>query len=211
MKPIIKITNLKLSYESFTVLNKVNLDINSNELTVIIGGNGSGKTTLIKAILGLHPIDHGQILIKGEKNTQAIISKNISYVPQYAKFDRDFPITVKEIIQLECNDRKKCNIGISGHLEEFNAGQLSNKKIGDLSGGELQKVMIARALIKDTDILILDEPTNNLDSKAIEYFQNKVNKLIASKKTIIIITHDVSFLNQVKNKKTYQIKNGSLQ
>lgn len=207
MNNIITIKNLTLSFEKFTVIENLSLQIKKGQLIFITGGNGSGKTTLIKSMIGLQPIQSGTIYINGKKNTQQVISENVSYTPQFANFDRSFPITVAEIIQLECRQAEKCNAGVIGHLKEFSADKLSDKKISDLSGGELQKVMIARSLVTQTEILIFDEPTNNLDTKSITYFQKLIKKLHDNGKTIIIVTHDEHLSSHFKKAKIYKIEN----
>lgn len=196
MKTLLNIKNLEVSYNGRKVLKGINLDINVGERVYLLGGNGAGKSTLIKAILGLVKIDDGEILLGKEKLNQAIIASHFGYVPQYTELDRSFPISVEEIIKLECGFSNSCPSGVSGHLKEFDAEFLLGRKLSDLSGGEFQKVLIARALVTDPDILLLDEPTNNLDQEALVNLSTLIDNFQNEGKTVVIVTHDHEVINQ---------------
>lgn len=192
---IIQVQNLTVKFQNNLVLDNVNCKIKAGELVHIFGANGSGKTTLIKTILGIVKPNKGTIKIYNKPLNQNIISKHIGYVPQYTNIPRDFPISVSELIELECNAANHCPLGVTGHLEVLNSENLNDKKIDSLSGGEFQKVLIARALTTNPDIIILDEPINNLDEKTQHDLINFIHKLNEeSKKTILMITHDQSAL-----------------
>ena len=186
MKPLVKITDVTFGYAGVTILSGINLVINKGDYVLITGGNGSGKSTLIKLILGLIKPVKGEIKMSDPK----LVEKSVGYVSQSINIDKDFPITVKELILLECKVSKNlCKLSPQVHLAVFNAENLVDKKIGELSGGELQKVLISRALVTDPDILILDEPTNNLDKLAQKNLHNLLKKLNKQGKTIIQVTH----------------------
>jgi len=186
MKPQIKISDVTFNYAGVAIISEINLVINKGDYVLITGGNGSGKSTLIKLILGLIKPNKGKI----ETSSLKLIEKSVGYVSQSINVDKDFPITVKELILLECKVSKNlCELSPQIHLSMFNAEYLVDKKIGELSGGELQKVLISRALVTDPDILILDEPTNNLDKLARENLHNLLKKLNKQEKTIIQVTH----------------------
>lgn len=209
MSSTIKVNQLSFGYNSHSVLQDVDLEIRPGELVYFVGGNGSGKSTLIKLILGLLDQDKGQVLIDDKPRTQSIVSKYFGYVPQYADIDRGFPITVREAIRLECQVAQNCSIGVEGHLERFRAEKLMDKKLSELSGGQFQKVMIARALVTDPQILILDEPTNNLDTQAHEYLHQIGAELLKQGKTLIIVTHDVHELEHAEtNPRVFEFLDG---
>lgn len=190
-KTAITVKDLQVAFDDNLVIENASFTIETGEFIYVLGGNGSGKTTLIKAITGLVPIRSGSIDIFGKTNSSEVVSQHIGYVPQYTKIDKSFPITVSEMIELECHTSGSCDIGAGGHLKIFNAEKLAKRKINQLSGGEFQKVLLARAMVTDPDILILDEPTNNLDRDTQQSLFTTLHKLAEEQaKTIILITHD---------------------
>lgn len=192
----ITLKNLTIKNGNNTLINNGNINILKGSINYLIGTNGSGKTTLLKTILGIEN-NTGIIKIFDEKNSQSNVAKYINYLPQYSNIDKTFPITVYEMIKISCTKGNKCPLSVIGHLKEFNAEKLINKKIKELSGGEFQKAMIARALIGDKPILILDEPLNNLDHKSEQNLINLLRKLNKEKgKTILITTHDLSIIDE---------------
>lgn len=212
-KPLLQIKNLEVAYGSNIVLNNINLDIFKGDYVVIIGGNGSGKSTLLKTILGLTSVKIGQILYKGKSINQETVAKNFGYLAQHSDFFRDFPITVKELIKLECNiSTKSCPFNPSYHLKILDADSLVDKSISKLSGGELQKVMISRALITNPSVLLLDEPSNNLDKET----NSKLLKLLSNlwkidKKTIIHVTHHLGDMEKIgKDIKCYRLSESTI-
>lgn len=203
------INKLNLAYGKTSVIKDLTCEIAKGKITYIIGGNGAGKSTLIKALIGRHPLQSGTIKVFGEANSSANIAKYIGYVPQYSNIDRTFPITVDEMIALECGEPDTCKVGISGHLHIFDAEKLLHKKISDLSGGELQKTLIARALVSNPEILILDEPFNNLDHETEVDLIELLRKLHDEQgKTIIFVTHDLGIIN-IKDSDTLYLTHGA--
>ena len=165
MTKLIEIEDVSISYGRLEVVDHVSFDIHENDFLAIVGPNGSGKTTLMKAILNLVPIQGGRI-----SHHESISQADIGYLPQ-ASFlgDKHFPATVKEIIATGLpqqnlwrlsKENEKAIRQVSGLLD---IKHLLNKKIGHLSGGQHQRVLMARALVKAPKILILDEPTSALD------------------------------------------------
>lgn len=192
---MIALKNVSISYGNNKVISELSGVFSTGKITYILGGNGAGKSSLIKAILGITPLDKGQITIEGKLLDKKTIASLVGYVPQYASFDRDFPISVSEVIELQCLE-KHCPIGIEGHLKIFGAEKLMHKRISDLSGGELQKVLIAKALVTNPEIIVLDEPFNNLDHETeadLIGLLQKINREL--KKTIILVTHDLGIIN----------------
>lgn len=190
MTNIISVQNLSVERNQQFVLSDVSINIAPRSFNFIVGGNGSGKSTLIKAILGIVQPQSGKVLINTELNTQQVVAKYIGYVPQSTTIDRSFPISVSEMIQLECSRSERCAHGLNHHLELLGSDHLLDKKLSNLSGGEFQKVLIARALVTDPQIIILDEPTNNLDSASQTELYALLREQNELGKTIIIITHD---------------------
>lgn len=165
-KTILKVTDLNFAYEQQSVLNKVSLTVYDRDYIGIIGPNGGGKTTLIKLILGLLKPQHGTINYGIEKS-------DIGYLPQGNPVDESFPITVKEVVAsglkhglvlgkaMRKNDRTK----VSKMLDRVGLNSLAQRSIGELSGGEFQRTLLARAIISNPRLLVLDEPDTHVDNK----------------------------------------------
>ena len=217
-KGSIKLVNASFSFEDKKILEKVNLKINKDEITVISGGNGAGKSTLINIILGLLPLNAGDYLID-EKNISISdynLSNLIGYVPQEINLIDD---TVENNIAFGENEIEIDYKSIIAISKELQFDELLIKRLNDknfmagengqnLSGGQKQKIVLARSLYKDPEILIMDEPTSAFDEDNINLFYKLILKL-KGKKTIIIITHDEKVKNLANN--NYLIKNGSIQ
>ena len=169
---VIKICDLHFSYGNPVILEDIQLDIKANEFVGMVGPNGSGKTTLLKIILGLLDPDKGSVEVLGKQPHQAV--KEIGYMPQFTAFSRDFPINVEETVHMGRLGNTS-SIGFFSKKDKQLAGEsmeaveildLKKRSIGSLSGGQLQRVLIARALACNPKIMILDEPTANVDMKA---------------------------------------------
>lgn len=190
---ILKVKNLSTGYHGLDVLKSVSFEVNEGDYFCIIGSNGSGKSTLIKCLLGLVPHSNGEIEF-------AVSNQEIAYLPQISTIPREMPATVKEVIMTGLqksgkrlpfytrDDVKTCNSA----AETLDIKNLMKKKIGELSGGQLQRVLLARALCRKPKILILDEPTSGLDEKSTGTLYSLLDKLNDEEKmTIIMITHDL--------------------
>ena len=190
----IEINDVSVNYGPVYALQNINLKVKSKEFLGIIGPNGGGKTTLLKALLGLLKPTTGSISIKG--------NHTIGYVPQFTFFDRNFPISVLETILMgrlpkkiswfhrySAKDKKRAE----EIMNQLGILEFKNRQIGQLSGGQLQKVLIARALIIDPEILILDEPTASLDTKTKKEIY-EILKMLNEDKTILIVSHDLEDL-----------------
>ena len=198
---VIEIRDLDFSYGGPTILENIQLDIEEKEFVGMVGPNGSGKTTLLKIILGLLKPDKGSVKILGKTPHQSV--KEIGYMPQFTPFSRNFPITVEETV-LMGRLGKTSKIGLFGKADKELAAEsmeavevinLRKRPIGSLSGGQLQRVLIARALTCNPEIMILDEPTANVDMKVEKDIFDLLKKL-NEKITIIVVTHDIGFISQ---------------
>ncbi len=197
MQSAIHIENLTVYYNRTPALNDVCLDVADGEFLGIIGPNGGGKSTLLKTILGLIPVDSGTIKIYGEDAKSRKIS--IGYVPQFASLDKRFPITVLEVVLTGTlktgltpfhhytQDDKKCAMET---LEQVGIAELSDRQVSALSGGEFQRMLIARALAVQPKLLLLDEPTASVDAASREQIYELLSQL-NQKMTIILVTHDL--------------------
>ena len=212
MKRAILVKNLTLGYGKNKVINSADFEIFEQDFVCVVGANGAGKSTLIKAILGLIPFKTGQILF-GEN----ISRREIGFLPQEAKIDLNFPATVFEIVMsgnlgrmgkriFYRKDDKERAVEI---LKKLGILKLKNASFFELSGGQKQKVLLARALIATSKILILDEPSNNLDFKSRKDFYKILKDLNKAGLTIVMITHDIDADDLIGNK-VINIKEGDV-
>ena len=197
-----KIENFGVTIGTTKILEDVNIHIHCGELTAIIGPHGAGKSTLLKAILG--DLKHtGQLRYldaKGERTGHPLIG----YVPQHLSFDTNTPTSVLDLFNA-CNTKaptwllstKKSEDRARRSLSIANAEHLTKKRLGALSGGELQRVLLALALDPVPDLLLLDEPVSGIDQKGLEMFYSTVSEL--RKKydlSIILVSHDLDLVEQ---------------
>lgn len=197
MDTALHVENLYVNYGQTPVLTGICLDVLDKEFLGIIGPNGGGKTTLLKSILGLIPVLSGKILIYGDKSEKR--NTQIGYVPQFSLVDRNFPICVTDVVLAsmlksglhpfhrytqEQKERAK------EHLATVGMEKLGHRQISALSGGEFQRLLIARALAVEPRIILLDEPTASVDPKFKEHFYELLEKL-NKEMTIVLVSHDL--------------------
>ncbi|MHA1253549.1 MAG: metal ABC transporter ATP-binding protein [Candidatus Helarchaeota archaeon] len=202
MEPILEIKDLSVSYENVMALENINLEIYRGDYVGIFGPNGSGKTTLLKAILGLIKPDKGIIKLFNSDDLKKMRIK-IGYVPQNPSVKRNFPASVIEVVEMGLYGKigflkpiKKEHRKIAERaLHKVHMGAFKNRPIGHLSGGELQKVMVARAIVSNPEILLLDEPTSALDFVMTGELMTLLKELNEKYKlTIIAINHNLNLL-----------------
>lgn len=195
LEPILQFKNVDFSYAREMVLRDVSFDIFSKDFLAIIGPNGGGKSTLMKLMLGLLKPRSGNILYS--KNWR----HRVGYVPQDTAVNKDFPIQVIDVVKMGLLKPKPFGFRSSLSqdkrvfeiLNRLGIAELSKKKIGDLSGGQRQKVLIARALCGHPEVLMLDEPTSNIDTKSQKEIYDLL-KFLNNFYSIIVISHDISIL-----------------
>lgn len=192
----IKINNLKKQYDDRLVLNIDNLNIRSGKITGLVGANGSGKTTFLKIIAGLDNEYDGEIEYNNNKINEGIQKKltlvfQKPYMLKTTVYENiKYPLKIRKLPKEEMNER------VENILDKLKINNLKNKKATSLSGGEGQKVAMARALVFEPEMILLDEPTSNIDKESTELIEREIiNYNKESDKTVIIITHDI---NQAK-------------
>jgi len=213
MPPIIEVKNLSVNYGQTEALKNVSFAILNGDFVGLAGPNGAGKTTLIKAILGLIPVSSGSIDILGNKLDKFNNWGKIGYLPQKSStINALFPAIVNEIVILGLLSQKKFpkrttkndQIKVNNILNDLGISDFKNKMLGELSGGQQQKVLLARALVSNPEILIFDEPSTALDPNSRESFFKLVQKLNKEKGiAIILITHDTGYIGSYANKLMY--------
>lgn len=191
-KPIIEVRGLTVAYGNQIVLDNLSCTIHEGELTAVLGPNGCGKSTLIKAILGLIPISSGQILVAGKDISQSL--HLLGYVPQRFHFDLSSPITVKEFLSYSLKPTSS-KMSIKEKLSEVDMENFEDRRLTDLSGGQLQRILIARSLLNNPKILLLDEPEAGIDIAAEKSFYSLIKHLDDKHNiTVVLVTHEVELV-----------------
>jgi len=198
MKPILEISEVSAAYNGEHVLENINLAIERYDFIGVIGPNGGGKTTLLKLILGLIKPVSGRIIM----DKKVLDYNKIGYLPQLPESDIEFPVSVKDVVlsglmhnkgasaRMTKTDRMKADT----ILEELGIAKHRKKALSELSGGELQRVYLGRALIGSPEMLLLDEPGNFVDSSFEQGFNEKLKEL-NERITILMVSHDIGTIS----------------
>ena len=183
-------------------LDDVTFSITKGKKVAVVGPNGGGKSTLFNALAGLVPVVNGSLKINGLSPQDA--KGSISYVPQRDLINRNFPLSVKQVVEmglvsknsLNLFSRKQINFKIKEALENVGLSEKINQNINNLSGGQFQRVLIARGLAQDADILLLDEAFSAVDVGAQEDIMSLISDINLDGKTILVATHDINNLEE---------------
>jgi len=199
--PVVGVEHLTFAYQTTPVLEDVSFTVAAREFVSVVGPNGGGKTTLLKLMLGLLQPQRGTIHVFGRPPIE--VRQRIGYVPQHAQFDPQFPVTALDVVLMG-------RLGISAALgpasradrraalkalDEVGLADYARRPLPALSGGQRQRVLIARALASEPELLLLDEPTANLDIAVQGDFLELLHKL-NERMTILLVSHDVGFVSQ---------------
>ncbi|HEB62983.1 MAG TPA: zinc ABC transporter ATP-binding protein ZnuC [Gammaproteobacteria bacterium] len=187
---LIEVKEVSLRIQDNTILENINLNLNTGETVALIGPNGAGKSSLVRLILGLTKATTGSVYIKPETR--------IGYVPQKFSIDNTLPLTVQRFLTL---GGRYSTIQLNNALSEVGAQKLLNSPIQSISGGETQRIMLARALLRKPELLILDEPAQGVDVTG----QAELYELISSIREnhrcgILMVSHDLHFVMATTNR-----------
>ena len=196
MGKLVEIQNITVAYDAKIVLRDISLTLWENDFLGVIGPNGGGKTTLLKAMLGLLKPSEGRILFY--KDDKPVPALKIGYLPQINQIDRYFPVSVVEVVASGLMVEKKTwskyskeqRHRINETLDLMGMSEKSKRPVGELSGGELQRVLLGRAIVSNPNVLILDEPNTYVD----KFFESRFYKLLEEtnkKRAIILVSHDI--------------------
>jgi len=194
---VIEINNMDFSYGAQVILEDVNLAVAEGEFVCVVGPNGGGKTTLIKIILGLLKPSKGKVRVFDKSPVKA--REMIGYTPQYIEYDPQFPVTVMDVVMMGTlgnfnGGKKQAKKSALEALDEVRLCDMKNSPLAELSGGQRQRAFIARGLACNPSLLILDEPTSNLDM----HMETELLDLLANlnqRMTIVMVSHDIGFVS----------------
>jgi len=197
---VVEIKNLTVEYSGVRALDNISFSINQNDFLGIIGPNGAGKSTLFACMLGIITEFKGEIYFFGENVRKSKkYLRDVGYVPQKPVFEKNFPATVKEVVRMGL--KKGSEKKIDEALQQVWIHELSHRRIGELSVGQQQRVFIAKALVGDPKVLILDEPVTGIDKQSTEIFYSILHDLNQKHNiTIIWSSHDLDAVNKLANK-----------
>ena len=195
----VSVSGMSVSYDGKEVLSDVNLSIESDDFLGIIGPNGGGKTTLIKAILGLIPFS-GDVLFAKELMSNG--KPKIGYLPQITEFDKIFPISVIDVVVSGLQGAGVFHFGRNEYrraeetMRRVGIDHIAKKPIGNISGGEMQRALLCRAIVSEPKLLILDEPANFVDNK----FEKELYEILQElnrRMAIVMVSHDIGTITSV--------------
>lgn len=196
MESIISLRNVTVRYDDYVAIDSANLEIFADDFICIIGPNGGGKTTLIKAILGTLP-HSGKVIL-----SPTLFNGNkrlIGYLPQQSTFDRSFPISILEVVMSGLQSERGFTAKYSHSdrdkamqlLEKVGLKSVAERQIGEVSGGQMQRALLCRAVISEPKLLILDEPTNFIDKQFESELYNILQQL-NQRMAIVMVSHEVN-------------------
>ena len=199
--PVIEAHDLSVSLDGRPVLENISLQIMQGEAVALIGPNGAGKTTLLRALLGLTPLKSGTVRILGSDSFREV-SQRVGYVPQRLVADPSFALNVRELLSLHLKgirwpwfSNRRVDQLLSGTVEEIGIQDLLGRSVAELSGGQFQRVMIAFALLKEPELLFMDEPTAGVDAPGEESFYEMIGNIHAHRHlTVVLVSHDLSMV-----------------
>jgi len=200
--PALEVAGLTVSYRQQPVLRRVHFAVPEGRLVAVIGPNGAGKSTLLKAVLGLVPIDAGEIRVLGQPVAQA--RRHVAYVPQTDSADWDFPITVREVVLMGRyrslgyfgRPRAADHARVAAALETVGMTAYADRHIRQLSGGQQQRVFLARALAQEARVLLLDEPFAGVDARTEAAIFELMDRFSQAGQTLIVVNHNLQILDR---------------
>lgn len=197
MTQAVELKDVTFAYSQQPVLQHVNFHVHSGEFQAVVGPNGGGKTTLLKLILGLLVPQKGSVTVLGTSPVKA--RSQVGYMAQQAQLDPAFPVLLLDLVKMGCLGTSlkgsAQNDAAFQVLEWVGLADMANKRVHGLSGGQLKRALIARSLVASPTMLILDEPTANLDPKVEQDFFDLLSQLNHKGITILVVSHDLSFVS----------------
>ena len=212
MKNSIEVINLSKSYKTKNAVNNINFKINENEIVGLLGPNGCGKTTTIGMILGLLKPTSGQVLINGKniENNKISILHKMNFISPYIELPKKLTVKQNLIVYGKLYNIKNLNERINFLSEKLRLGDLLDKITGELSSGQKNRVSLAKALINDPTVLLLDEPTAALDPETADFIRTFLEKLREEKKiSVLLASHNMDEVKRLCNS-VMMMKDGNI-
>lgn len=196
MSEILRAEDISVGYDGKPVIRGLSFTVNDGDVVAVLGPNGSGKTTLVRAVLSVMPLKSGRIVLFGKERLRASEAERlIGYIPQRPELDRTFPISLGEMLGLsarrEAVDRYVDMLGLRGLLA---------KKVGELSGGQMQRALLAYAVVKEPRLLVMDEPTSWVDASGADCLLCLMEEFRTKGIAMILVSHDFSVVETVSTK-----------
>jgi zinc transport system ATP-binding protein len=204
----VQFDSVSFAYDSVPVLENASFHIHRGEFAALVGPNGSGKTTVLKLILGLERPADGSVKLFGNSSSDTNRDQ-IGYVPQHPPADQSFPVTVRDVVRMGLLRPSRgygagAGADVTEAMEQAGVTDLAARSWQALSGGQRRRVLVARALVSRPELLVLDEPTANMDTESEERLFETLGKLKgangAAGTTILIVTHDMDFVSALTDR-----------
>ncbi len=208
--PVLEVDHVSVSFSGRRILDEVSFDVNQGEFTGLIGSNGAGKTTLLRTVLGLQRPDAGEVRLSGAPLSRR--SRSIGYVPQKVLLDPDIPIRARDFIALGLDAQrygfkrrtKEERDRVEALIADVGAERFAGSRVGSLSGGEQQRILIAHALASEPLLLLLDEPLANLDPRSVQEIVALLHRLVSDHGVAALLSaHEMNALLPVMDRIVY--------
>ncbi|MGA7836071.1 MAG: metal ABC transporter ATP-binding protein [Acidimicrobiales bacterium] len=213
-QPVLEVDHVSVSFSGRKILDEVSFEVRRGEFTGLIGSNGVGKTTLLRTILGLQRPDSGEIRVNGEPLSRR--SHSLGYVPQKVLLDPDVPIRARDFVALGLDAQRygfkrrtdEQRARVEALLRDVDAERFADRRVGSLSGGEQQRVLIAHALVNEPALLLLDEPLANLDPRSVQEIVALLHRVASAHHVAVLLSaHEMNALLPVMDRIVY-VTNG---
>lgn len=213
---VLEVDDVSVSFGGRTILDHVSFEVRRGEFTGLIGSNGVGKTTLLRTILGLQRPDSGEVRVNGLVGSRARRTRPLGYVPQKVLFDPDVPMRARDFVALGLDAerygfarRSKAQRELVEHyLRDVDAERFADERVGSLSGGEQQRILIAHALVSGPTLLLLDEPLANLDPRSVQEIVALLHRVAVKHQVAVLLSaHEMNALLPVMDRIVY-VTNG---
>jgi len=199
---VVEAERVRVNFQGRPALSGVDLRLARGEMVALIGPNGSGKTTLLRCLLGLQKLDSGRVRLFGRTDLRSVLHR-VGYVPQRLGFERSFILSVREFLALRSAEtrhwfwrrRESTDQALGGLIEELGVAPLLGLPLAELSGGQLQRVLIAFSLLLRPDLLLLDEPTAGVDTPGEQTFYEVIAEVHRRyRMTVVLVSHDLAMV-----------------
>ena len=206
----IDLSNVAFSYPGRPVLTDVTMQVAFGELVALTGENGTGKSTVVRLVLGEETPRGGVVLVLGEDASKRRDWTRVGYVPQAATSDfKSFPATVVEMLEASCLTRRGARARTGVITAELGIARLARHMLRELSGGQLQRVLLARALVNEPQVLVLDEPTSGLDAENARGFSEAMTRAVDARGMgVLLVTHDLARLTLPARHRVLRLADG---